>query len=249
MIKQQRQDMIMKLLEAMGSITLQELREQMGISESTIRRDLTEMDAEGKLVKVFGGAMSIRREEMVMRELSVDEKGQVNVEEKKAIGRTAAELIRTDDFVYNDAGTTTGCMLNFITQRGVTYVTNGVSHAKELAGRGLHVILLGGELKGTTEAVIGAQAVEMLSLFHFTKGFFGTNGITKKCGFTTPDSTEAMVKRMAVNQCQSKFILADHSKFNEISAVTFCEFDRAVVISDRVDYEEYRNISNLIIAK
>lgn len=59
---------------------------------------------------------------------------------------------------------------------------------------GIHVFLIGGELKSSTEAVVGSQAIKMLSMYHFTKGFFGTNGITKREGFTTPDTNEALVK-------------------------------------------------------
>ena len=63
--------------------------------------------------------------------------------------------------------------------------------------RGIHVTLIGGELKGSTEAVIGSFALQMLQMYHFTRGFFGTNGVTKHEGFTTPDASEALVKRKA----------------------------------------------------
>ena len=58
-----------------------------------------------------------------------------------------------------------------------TFVTNAVSHARKLAAAGNRVILIGGELKGTTEAVVGSQAILAIQGYHFTKGFFGTNGV------------------------------------------------------------------------
>lgn len=62
--------------------------------------------------------------------------------------------------------------------------------------------------------------METIRKYHFTKGFFGTNGVTKKTGFTTPDASEAMVKKIAMEQCQEKYILCDESKFGEVSSVT-----------------------------
>lgn len=75
-------------------------------------------------------------------------------------------------------------------------MTNAVAHAKTLAAAGFRVYLVGGELKGSTEAVVGNQALMNLQSYHFTKGFFGTNGISRQSGLTTPDMNEAMVKRL-----------------------------------------------------
>ena len=88
-------------------------------------------------------------------------------------------------------------MLDYLENTRAAFVTNGVSHARMLAQRGIHVTLIGGELKGSTEAVIGSFALQMLQMYHFTRGFFGTNGVTKHEGFTTPDASEALVKRKA----------------------------------------------------
>ena len=76
-------------------------------------------------------------------------------------------------------------------------------------------------VKGSTEAVIGSQAMQMLKNYHFTKGFFGTNGMTQREGFTTPEANEALVKRTAMEQCLEKYVVSDSSKFGQISAVTF----------------------------
>ena len=92
--------------------------------------------------------------------------------------------------------------------------------------------LVGGELKSSTEAVVGSQATRTLANYHFTRGFFGVNGITKKTGLTTPDASEAIVKRTAMEQCRERYVLADHSKFGKISAVTFGSFQSATIITD-----------------
>ena len=106
--------------------------------------------------------------------------------------------------------------------------------------KGIKVFLIGGELKSSTEAVIGAQAMKNLQEYHFTKGFFGANGITKAEGFTTPDANEALVKQTAIERCKNRYILADHSKFGCISSVTFSAFVNAKILTDGcpAEYQE-----------
>ena len=156
-------------------------------------------------------------------------------------------MITKDDFVYLDAGTTTGCMIDFIT-KSATYVTNAVSHAQKLAAAGFRVYLIGGELKPTTEAVVGNQAILSLETLHFSKAFFGTNGVSLKAGFSTPDYEEAMVKKTAIGQAKKAYILADYSKFGNISSVTFEEFAKAQIITDRKPPEAFLRSKNIIVA-
>ena len=181
MLTEQRYEIILRLLAEKKSVTVTELKELLDTSESTIRRDITALDKMGKLTRVFGGAVSL--ENVVSAyEPTVEQKSDLNTEEKKKIARYAAGLIRSADFVFLDAGTTTGFMLDYLEYTKASFVTNAVSHARILAQKGIHVSLLGGELKGSTEAVVGSQAMQMLQMYHFTKGFFGTNGITHKEG-------------------------------------------------------------------
>ena len=125
-------------------------------------------------------------------------------------------------------------------------MTNAVVHAQQLAKSGVKVRLVGGELKSSTEAVVGSEAMETIRKYHFTKGFFGTNGVTKKTGFTTPDASEAMVKKIAMEQCQEKYVLCDESKFCEVSSVTFAPFAGAKIVTDQMP-EGYRDCGNIIV--
>lgn len=93
-----------------------------------------------------------------------------NREEKQKIAQYAASLIEADDFVYLDAGTTTGAMIPYIEETNATFVTNAVSHALMLAEKGLHVILIGGEMKAATEAIVGNEAYQNIQKYNFTKG-------------------------------------------------------------------------------
>ena len=245
MLTEQRHEIILNILNEKGSITVSELKEMLDISESTARRDLTELDRDKKLVKVFGGAVALDNS-VITGELSFSQKTQVNVEEKKIIAKYAASLIEPGDFVYLDAGTSTEFMIDYINCREATYVTNAVLHARRLAEKGLKVIIIGGELKQTTEAVVGAQAILDMERYNFTKGFFGTNGVSRSNGFTTPDNAEAHGKSVAISRCRSRFILADNDKFGKTSAVKFANFEDATVITDTEPTGHYQNCENII---
>ena len=222
MLTEQRYQIILDLLKEKKSVTATELKEILDTSESTVRRDITALHKAGKLIKVFGGAVALEDEGTVSAyEPTVEQKSELYVKEKRKIAQYAAELIEEEDFIYLDAGTTTGYMIDALGYTNAVFVTNAVSHAQRLAAKGIKVFLIGGELKSSTEAVIGAQAMKNLQEYHFTKGFFGANGITKAEGFTTPDANEALVKQTAIERCKNRYILADHSKFGCISSVTF----------------------------
>ena len=247
MLLRKRHQEILRLLENRKSVTLQELMEEFSASESTIRRDLTALHKEGKLVKVFGGAV-LAGDTFHTKDEKVSNREEVNRTEKIKIARYAASMIKKDDFVYLDAGTTTGYMIDYIQERSATYVTNGVSHARRLAAMGFKTMIIGGELKGSTEAVIGSFALQMLQMYHFTRGFFGTNGVTKHEGFTTPDASEALVKRKAMEQCRKAYVLSDASKFGQISSVTFRDFKEAEVITDRCP-KEFEGNKNIVVVR
>ncbi len=165
----------------------------------------------------------------------------LNVKEKEAIGRAAAALITNEDFVFIDAGTTTLVMTDAINE-GVraTFVTNGIVHAKKLIQKGLKAYIIGGQIKLSTEAVVGTEAISNMSRFNFTKAFIGVNGITAERGFTTPDPEEAAVKTSAMARCRKNFVLADHTKFDKVCPMTFAELENAVIITDELENNEYR---------
>ena len=169
-----------------------------------------------------------------------------NREAKDKIARYAAGLITAEDFVYIDAGTTTERMIDYIANRQAVFVTNAIGHAKKLAEHGCKVYILGGEFKAVTEAIVGEEAVFTLDKYNFTKGFWGANGVSLQKGFSTPELKEAMVKRKSMENCRDCYILADESKFSQISSVTFAPFEKAIVITTELKQEIYKDCSNII---
>ncbi|MBP3717895.1 MAG: DeoR/GlpR transcriptional regulator [Eubacterium sp.] len=246
MLTEERKMLILKEVNKNKSATVQELKKNLGVSESTIRRDIISLSQEGKLIKVFGGAVALD-EPPTSQELSVLAKESINRDEKLRIAKYAASLIVPGDYVYLDSGTTTEYMTSYITERNATYVTNSVSHAKDLVRKSLKVMLIGGELKENTEAIVGSDAILHIQKYHFTKGFFGTNGVNMKLGFTTPDVREALIKRVAIENTQpgQRYVLADHDKFGISSAVTFSDFGGVCVITDKYPGDIYSNVVDI----
>ena len=235
MLQEERYRIILAELERRGAVKVAELAEQLDLSESTVRRDINELAAEGKLRKVFGGAVAFERERKIKTvEEYMADKAFYCVREKESIARYAASLIDDNDFVYIDAGTTTEYMIEYITAKDATFVTNALSHAVGLARKGFKVYIIGGLIKSVTEAIIDSEAIISLSKYNFTKGFFGTNGLSSDRGFTTPDVREADIKNFAMRRCAKKFVLCDSSKFNKISKATFAAGSDITVITDKI---------------
>lgn len=245
MLAEERLARIKERVNEQGSATLQELMEYLETSESTIRRDIVTLDSMGEVQKVHGGAVSINTS-FQMRDDEVKDRRVIHLEEKKLIAKYAAGLIKKDDFVYIDAGTTTELLIDYITEKNAIYVTNAVNHGCELSHKGCEVYLLGGKIKATTEAIVGAGAIETLSGYNFTIGFWGTNGIHGKAGFTTPDKEEAGVKHMAMCHCKNPYILADSSKFDSVSPVKFGDFEDAIILTEKMA-KGYENRDNIIL--
>ena len=238
MLSEERHSVILQLLQERKAVTVTEFTKILGISESTIRRDLNTLAGMGKINKVHGGATVIEEERKTIEE-NVAEKEVKNVEEKNKIVKYAAGLIRDDDFIYLDAGTTTGKLIDCIKRTKAVFVTNGIFHAKRLTQKGIKVFLLGGELKLSTEAMIGMTALDALKQYNFTKAFLGANGIHEQYGFTTPDPAEAMIKKEVMNRSFMRCVLADSSKFGQISSVSFGNLSQACIVTDQLKNKKY----------
>lgn len=245
MLTEERKNQILKLVEQNGGVSVQELMGLLNASESTIRRDLNDLDKKELLVKVHGGAMSASKN--ITSDVTVSEREDLNREKKKKIARYAASLITDEDFVYLDAGTTTSLVIDYLSCKNTVFVTNAIVHARKLCSLGYRVYMPGGMLKIRTEALTGDQTCAYLAKFHFTKGFFGTNGVTVEDGFTTPDIQEATVKEVAVNHTRHRYVLCDSTKFDKTSSVTFAGFSDSEIITDDDVPEGYRKYDHITI--
>lgn len=248
MLQDQRHAAILEELKFKQAVKVTELAKGLNISESTIRRDINELHQQGRLKRVFGGAVALEGGEMP-EVTDVALRNRINVELKEQIARYAIRFVCDDDFVFIDAGTTTERMINYLENKKATYVTNGLAHAKKLMGKGFDVYMVGGLLRVSTEAAIGTLAVESLKQYNFTKCFVGANGVDLEKGFSTPDIGEAAVKTAVIKQSQTSFVLADHTKFGLISSVTFAKLKDACIITDKESPQQYAEHTEIRVAE
>ena len=244
MLAEERFALILDLLARQRTATVQELCEALSASESTIRRDLNELDKLGKLNKVHGGA-TLPDSPFRTDEPTMAAKETLAVDQKQSIAQAAASLIQPEDFIFLDAGSTTLAVARLLSGPALkaSYVTNGVAHARLLAQKGCRVFLPGGLLRPQTEAIIGAAALTALQQYNFTKAFMGANGVALNVGFTTPDPEEAAVKAVAVRRARETWYLVDDSKFGRVYPAVIGEIYSGAILTNRCPDPKYRQLT------
>ena len=244
MLAEERFTLILDLLARQRTATVQELCEALNASESTIRRDLNELDKLGKVNKVHGGA-TLPDSQFRADEPTMAAKEELAVAQKQSIALAAVELIQPEDFIFLDAGSTTLAVARCLSGPALKarYVTNGVAHARLLAQKGCRVFLPGGLLRPETEAIIGAAALVTLQQYNFTKAFLGANGVALEAGFTTPDPEEAAVKAAALRRARESWFLVDDSKFAKVYPAVIADLHGGAVLTNRCPNPKYRQFT------
>ncbi|SFU48564.1 DeoR/GlpR family DNA-binding transcription regulator [Alicyclobacillus macrosporangiidus] len=219
MFADERKARILESLNAQGRATVADLARRLGVSASTIRRDLQDLETLGLLRRAHGGAVAAH---VAAFEPSVQEKNVQHPAEKFAIGQAAARLVNPGDTVLMDAGTTTLQVARHLSAP-VTVITNSVDVAREMSDRpGVHLMLVGGELRPATGALVGPWAEAALARVHVDILFLGANGIDPARGITTPHPLEAAVKAAMVRSARRIILVADHSKSGQVSLMQVC---------------------------
>lgn len=239
LLEAERRAIILAALKEKNTVKLQELVELTDCSESTIRRDLTQLEEEKLLKRIHGGAASLQG---ALTEPTMASKSSKNLQEKRRIAEYAAGLICTGDSIYLDAGSTIYEMIPFLPE-GITVVTNGLMHADRLLERNIRTFLTGGNIKPTTKALIGRGAAASLELYRFDKCFLGVNGIHRDYGYTTPDPEEAMIKQQALSLARESYVIADESKFSEVFFANIADLESAVIITNEMDTDLKQQLS------
>jgi len=232
MLTNERQEIIMKLLAEKQTIKIQDIVEATMASESTIRRDLTELEEQHKLERIHGGATVSERK---LQEMSITEKSSRNLQEKVRIAKYAASLVQDGDCIFLDAGTTTFQMIPFLGNKNIVVVTNGLTHVNSLIEHGITTYLTGGYVKAKTSALVGPQTIQSLENYRFDKCFLGVNGFHIEFGYTTPDPEEATVKQLARKLAKTTYVVADHSKYDKVSFAKIDDMKNATLLTGSLD--------------
>ena len=241
-----RAQAIMDLLEQRSSVSVAEISKVLNLSEVTVRKILDGMQAEGRLKRTWGGAVSI---ESTSSEQRYNDRFSQQVAEKQAMARIAYDLIDDGDAVLLDGGTTT---LELARQLSVgkkrpTVATTAVHIALELAkSPDIRVIMTGGEVRTGVYSCIGPLTESMLRNTLFDKGFIIPYYCSVERGLTHPDMEEAYLKISMLNACKETFSMIDHTKFGKDSMIRICDIsDLDCVITDwRTDPQTIDRISS-----
>lgn len=247
MLTQERQTLIKNYVEKHDICRVSELCELTQSSESTIRRDLSEMDQLGLLHRVHGGAQAINPESDIAQHIRFA----INVEQKRQIAEFAVKnFVKANSYIFLDAGTTIYEMVPFLKDiHNLTVVTNSLDTAVELLKLDISTRLLGGKLKKATHAIIGETALMQLKDLHFNASFVGANGLSKNGTFTTPDPAEAAIKKAEIVQADSSYILMDSSKIATNNFASFADANEATLIIDSLSTNQKEKLPQGLIYK
>lgn len=229
MLKTERKQLILEELQEHHVVSLEKLVSLLETSESTVRRDLDELESENKLRRIHGGAElphSLQQEE------TIQEKSVKNLQEKKLLAQKAASLIKEQDVIFIDAGTTTAFLIKELSNKDITVVTNSIHHAVQLVEKQIPTVMVGGSVKMTTDASIGGVALNQINQLHFDRAFIGMNGVDENY-YTTPDMEEGAIKRAIIDNAKQTYVLVDASKVGQTCFAKVAPLKRAVVITSK----------------
>lgn len=231
MLKKERHDLIVSYVNKYGTAKVEDLIDVTKTSPITVRRDFQELHDEGRITKVHGGAVKIDTHKS---KIDVMLKARVHefTEEKEAVAQKAAAYIEEDMHIYLDAGTTTAYLIPFFKEKNVKLYTHGLHHVPDLLANEIDTYIIGGQLKKSTIATVGEEAVKVISKLHFDVAFIGANAVDETFGYSTPDNSEAIIKQLVIAQSDKAYVLADSTKLNQKSYVSFGKLDDAMLITN-----------------
>ncbi|MNO30714.1 Glucitol operon repressor [compost metagenome] len=216
LFEEERKRKIVQYLEKYTRGSVQELCQETGVSESTVRRDLKELEDAKLLKRTHGGAVSLQS---VNFEAPYYDKEDRFLEEKQRIARKAVEMIQEGDAILLDSGTTTLQIAKELKNfSSIKVITNSIMAMNELKDcRNIEVSITGGMLRPDTMAFVGPMAEHSLDMVRVDKAFLATNGLDLQQGISTPNILEAATKRKMIKIAKQVIMLADHSKVEQVS--------------------------------
>ncbi len=220
MLAEPRRRLLLELIASRGFATLEELVRHLGVSESTVRRDLESLDASGSIKRTHGGAV-ISADVRAMP--AHEDRIQTAAPEKRAIGRTAAELVDDGDTVLLDGGTTTFEVARALLGRPVQVVTNSIPIANLMSSnKQADIVLIGGYVSPRTGVAMGPLAVDMMRGIRVRKSILGAGGLVAD-GVYNSNVLLVETERQMMASAQEVIIVADHTKFGRQSLSKLCD--------------------------
>lgn len=245
MIPQLRRQRILELVRDKEVTLLEDLVQAMGLSESTIRRDLNLMKASGELELLRGGGIRMagaNHEKDVLTKLHLQKA------EKERIAAMAAGFIEPGDVLFLDPSSANSMLINYLAGMKVSVVTNSLMHINQLLKANIRCFMIGGQIKTQTLSCVGVGALSAMKEYRFSKCFLGANGMDPRMGITNHDPNELHIKRLAIEYSVKAYFLIDSSKFGTVNMCRVAGIDECTIITDR-RLPELAGYSNILYAE
>lgn len=246
MIPYERRQEMLKLLGQKEVVQLNDFCEALpGVSESTIRRDLKTLEAEGQIKVLRGGGARLNQGSY---DVPVNSKSIQNVTAKEKIAKYAASLVKDGESIYLDSGSTVLRMIPHLKGKRITIITtnalilNAIQEAN-FSDHDVRCIIIGGDLIFSTASLVGTFTNNQLKTLFFDRAFIGISGVSVKAGYNTPDEREAEKKHIVKENSRHTYVLADVSKLNVTTLCRVYKLGEVDLITDVEDpaYSEYGN--------
>jgi DeoR/GlpR family transcriptional regulator of sugar metabolism len=222
MTPQERQHRIAEYLQRVEFASLEEISMQVSTSVSTVRRDLSVLEAEGTLERTHGGARIVNPKS---DEFTFSARDTHQLEEKEAIGRACAELIQPNQSVIIDAGTTVYHVARYLESKTPQIITNSLPVANLFASANrLEVLVSGGVIYPRLGVLVGPQAVEAFSKLHADVAIMSAGGVSLE-GITNSHGLLIDIQRAMINAAKKVIFCFDHTKFGRESVSPLCGLD------------------------
>ena len=242
MLKQERQDKILELLDEEIYTSAEKLAKTLFVSMPTIRRDLAELDAKGLLIRSHGGAKKLNSEHTLM---PANHRKSISTIEKRRLCKKAASLIPDGSVIFIDASTTALNIIEYISEHSlVTVVTNSIKIALLLSEKGLKCYTTGGELQTNSYGFAGSYAEEMVMGFNFDIAFFSSHGVNDSGMIVdTTSPSENFLRQAVCRLSEKKIYLATCEKFGRSAPFNLIHLsDVDLVITDKEPPKAVRDL-------
>jgi DeoR/GlpR family transcriptional regulator of sugar metabolism len=218
-LPQQRHELILRTLRAEGPAAVRVLANQLGVSQATVRRDLVQLDQQGRLTRVYGGAVSATDNDEPFAEVAT-----VRVQEKDLIAECAASMVKDGETVLLDIGTTAHRLAHQLHGRSITVITSNLAVYEELQDdHDIQLVLLGGIVRRSYRSLVGFLTEDALRQLHADRLFLGTSGVRPNGQIMDTTVVEVPVKRAMIAAADHVVLLADASKFPGTGMARVCD--------------------------
>ena len=242
LLGEQQRRLVREQIRKQGAVKISELSKLFSVSEITIRKDLQELAERGEIIRTHGGAVT--RDSFAF-EPSYHEKLTLHTEEKRRIGRAAADLIEENTAIFIGNGSTTMEIVRHLDPvKSFKAFTNALTHAIELADLPqVDLSVIGGHLRWKSYAMVGPLTERALEGVYFDLVLLGADGISVEQGITIPSLNEAETVQEIMRAGRKTVIVADHSKFGKVAHGRIAELqDVDLIISDEGVEPEYKKL-------